>query len=171
MLAGAVDALERLLVQQHHESMPAGDGVHEVHHHLVLVVGEVALTVDRSELELVGRDFVVARLEWNTQPVTGNLELTHERCHARRDRTEIMVVQLLVLGGHVSHQGAPGNHEIRTGGVERLVHKEILLLPAEIAEYLPDLRVEHLANGQGRIGDGLEGLLERGLVVQGLSRI
>ena len=53
-------------------------GRHQVHHKLVLVVGEVGLTEDRSELELVGSHLVVPGLERNPKTVTGNLKITHK---------------------------------------------------------------------------------------------
>ena len=82
-----------------------------------------------------------------------------------------MVVQLLVLGGIVSEQGPAGDHQVRTGGIEAFVDQEILLLPAQVRIDFCHTGVEVLADGDSRVADGLEGLLERGLVVQGLAGI
>ena len=48
VLARAVDALERLLVEQHPELMAAGDLVHDGHQQLVVVVCQVGFFVDRA---------------------------------------------------------------------------------------------------------------------------
>ena len=63
------------------------------------------------------------------------------------------------------------DQEVRTGGIKRLVDEEVLLLPTQVAEHFFDLGIEHPADGKSRVGNGLERLLERSLVIQGLSRI
>ncbi len=171
VLAGTVHAVKRLFVEKDHKTVLAGDEVHQVHHDLVLVVGEVGLTVDGREFELVRSHLVVTGLDGNTQPMAGDLQVTHESGHARRNGGEIMVVELLVLGGIVAEQGASGDHQVRAGGVEAFVHKEILLFPAQVGIDLGHPGIEELADGDGRVAHGLEGLLERGLVVQGLAGI
>ena len=158
-------------MEQHHESVLARDFVHQVHDYLVLVVGKIGLAVDGRKLELIGRHLVVAGLQRNAEAVSGYLDILHERRHPRRDGSEIVVVQLLVLGRIVSHQRAAGDHEVRTGGIERLVDEEVLLLPSEIGVDFADRRIEKPADGQGCIRNGLEGALERSLVVKGLARV
>ncbi len=117
VLARTVHAVERLLVEKHHEAVPARDFVHQVHHNLVLVVGEVGLAVDRGEFELVRGYFVVAGLERNAEAVSFNLEVAHKRGDAAWYGSEIVVVELLVLGRIVSHQRASGNHQVWTCGI------------------------------------------------------
>ena len=85
-------------MKQYHETVLARDLVHKVHHKLVLVVGKVGLTEDRSELELVGSHLVVPGLERNPKTVSGDLKVTHKLGHTGRNSPEIVVVQLLVLG-------------------------------------------------------------------------
>ena len=84
---------------------------------------------------------------------------------------EIMVVQLLVLGRTVAEEGASGNHQVCTGGIEPFIHKEVLLLPAQIGIDLVYAGVEVFADGHCGVTDGLERLLERSLVVQGFSGV
>ena len=112
VFARTVHALERLLMENHHEAVLARYLVHEVHHNLVLVVREVGLAVYRGELELVGRDFVVTGLERDSEAVPGYFQLSHERRHAGRNGAEVVVVKLLVLRRIVAHQGASGNHQV-----------------------------------------------------------
>ena len=171
VLAGAVHAVERLFVEQYHETVLAGDAVHQVHDELVLVIGEVGLAEDGRQLELVGRHLVMTGLDRDAQPVAGDLQIPHEGSDARRDRGEVMVVQLLVLGRIVAEQCASCNHQVRAGSIEPLVHEEILLLPTQVGIDLLDGRIKELADRHGCVADGLKGLLERRLVVQGLSSI
>ena len=169
MLTGTVHTVEGLLVQEHYETVLAGDAVHQVHDNLVLVVGQVGLAIDGRQFKLVGRHLVVAGLERNAQTVAGNLQITHESGHARRDGGEVVVVQLLVLGRTVAEEGAAGNHQVCAGGIETLIHEEVLLLPAQVGVDLGHSGVEIFADGHGGVTHGLQGLLERGLVVQGFA--
>ena len=82
VLARTVDACERFFVQQEHKAMLTGNLVHQVHHHLVLVVREVGLTIDGSQLELVGSHLVMASLERNAMTVARYLHILHELHHS-----------------------------------------------------------------------------------------
>ena len=63
VLARAVDAGERLLVQQADEAVAAGDVLHDLHRQLLVVGADVRVLEDRRELVLRRRDLVVARLD------------------------------------------------------------------------------------------------------------
>ncbi len=80
-----------------------------------------------------------------------------------------MVIHLLVLGGIVSHEGTSCHHHVGTCSVESLVDKEIFLLPTEVADNLPDFRVEVPGNSGGSLVDCKKSLLERHFVVKGLT--
>ena len=132
VFAGTVDSLERLLVKQNDETVPPRDFVHQVHNNLILVIRKIGFPINRRQLELVRRHLVVSGFERNAKPVPGNLQLAHKLSHARRNRCEIMVIQLLVLRRIVPHKGTPGNHKVRAGRIQTLIHQEIFLLPPEI---------------------------------------
>ncbi len=59
-------------------------------------------------------------------------KILHESLHTLWDGSEVMVVHLLVLGRIVSHQGASGEHQVRTCRIQALIYQEVLLLPSEI---------------------------------------
>ena len=71
----------------------------------------------------------------------------------------------------MAHQGASGQHQVRPGGKQVLVHEEILLLPAQVGMDFPDLGIEEPADRQGGIVHCLQRFLERRLVVQGLAGV
>ena len=132
VLARAVDALERLFVQQHAEVVAAGNVVHKQHQQQVVVVGKVGFLVYRSQFKLVGCNFVVAGLCRNAQFVALYFKVEHESLHARRNRTEVVVFELLVLGTVVAHQCAPGEHQVGTRRVKQLINKEVFLFPTKV---------------------------------------
>ena len=146
--------------------MPACHPVHHIHYLLVLVVGQIHLPIDRSKLKLVRSNFLVPGFQRNAEFVSFHLQFFHKCGDTRRNSAEIVVVQLLVLAGFVSHQRASGNHQIRAGGIDILIYKEILLLPSEIGTYMLYGRIEEAADRQSGISYSLQGALQRSLEVQ-----
>ena len=171
VFARTVDPLEGLFVQQHPELVTAGDLVHHGHQQLVVVVGKIGLLVDRRQFELVGRHLVVAGFDGDAQFQALVFEVFHECHHTGRDRTEIVVFQLLVLGRFMPHQRTPGEHQVGTYGPEAFVHEEILLLPAQIRDDPLHVFVEivaHLGRGLVHRRDRAQ---QRHLVIERLARI
>ena len=72
--------------------------LHDYHKHHVLVYCPCGITIQRSTLELIGSHLIMTSLEKNSKLICFSLEILHERAHARRNGTEVMVFQLLVLG-------------------------------------------------------------------------
>ena len=66
----------------------------------------------------------------------------HKGSHTGGDGSEVMVFQLLVLAGFVSHQGAPGQQQVGTGGIQSFVYQEVFLFPAQVRHYFLYVRVE-----------------------------
>ena len=78
VLARAVDAGERLLVQQAHEAVAARDVLQDLHRQLLVVGADVRVLEDRRELVLVRRDLVVAGLDRHAE--LGQLALGTRAC-------------------------------------------------------------------------------------------
>ena len=110
-----------------------------------MVVGEVHLLVDRSQLELVGCNLVVACLDRNTELQRLALQVLHKLDHTVGNRTEIVVLQLLVFGALVTHQRATRQHQIGACSPQTLVDQEVLLLPTQKCGYALDLGIEVVA--------------------------
>ena len=171
VLARSVDPLKGLLVQQDAEMVAARDFVHDRHQQLVVVVGLIDGFVDGRQLELVGRHLVVAGLDRNAQLQTLVLQVAHEGDDAGRDGSEVVVLELLVLGRFVTHQRAAREHQVGTQGPEAFVHQEILLLPAQEGVDASDVLVEIAAHLRRRPVDGGQRPQQRGLVVQCFARV
>ena len=98
VLARAVDTGKWLFMQQYSEAVLVSHTLHQAHQQHVVVDSEVALLVDRSQLKLVWRHFVMACLAGNTQFESLDFKVFHERLHTLRNGAEVMVVHLLVFG-------------------------------------------------------------------------
>ena len=110
MLARAVDARERLLVQQADEAVFFGGVAQHFHYHHVVVVGEVELFEHGGYFKLRGRDFVVARFRRNAEPPKLVVHVGHEVEYARLYGAEIVVFKLLVLLRGRTEKRASGLH-------------------------------------------------------------
>ena len=99
VLARAVNSGVRLFVQQALEAVLLGDVAEGVHHEHVVVAREVELLELRRELELGRGDLVVARLRRYAELPELALDVVHEGEHAIGYRAEVVVFELLTLGG------------------------------------------------------------------------
>ena len=79
-----------------------------------MVNSEVCLLEDRSKLELVRSYLIVACLTRNTKLESLNLKVAHESTYTLWDRTEVVVVHLLILSRRVSHEGTACKEKVRT---------------------------------------------------------
>ena len=135
VLARAVDAGERLLVQQADEAVAAGDVLQDLHRQLLVVGGDVRVLEDRRDLVLRRRDLVVAGLDRHAELVQLVLALQHAGQDALGDRAEVMVVELVALGRLGAEQRAAGGDQVGALEVEGLVDQEVLLLGADGGEH------------------------------------
>ncbi len=150
VLARAVHARERLLVQQADEAVLAGHALHHLHRQLLVIGADVRVLEDRRDLVLGRRHLVVTRLDRHAQ--LGQLELGvhHEREHALGDRPEVVVVQLVALGRLGAEQRAPGADQIGALEVVLLVDQEVLLLRPDRGEHARGLLVAEQVQGADR---------------------
>jgi hypothetical protein len=131
VLARAVDAGERLLVQQAHQAVAARDVLQDLHRQLLVVRADVRVLEDRRELVLVRRDLVVARLDRHAELLQLALGLEHVGEDALGDRAEVVVVELVALRRLGPEERAAGVDEVRALVEVLLVDEEVLLLGAD----------------------------------------
>ena len=172
VLAAAVNAGEGLLMQQAHHVKAAGQLLHQLHGQLVVVGGDVGGGEYRSQLVLGGGGLVVLGLGHNTQAPQLLIQGLHEGGHPGLDGAEIMVVQLLPLGGLGAEEGAPGVDQVLPLFVHVLIYQEVLLLRANGGLDGSDLRVaEELQHPHTLAVDGLHGAQQGGLFIQRLPAV
>ena len=131
MLSASVNAGKRLLVEENLEVVLDGNLAHHRHQQKVVINRNIGLLELRRALELVRSHLVVTCLDRYAKPVGGVFEVLHKLLDPLRNRTPIVILKLLVLGGRMPHQRTTGLHQVRTGIIEGLVHEEIFLLPTE----------------------------------------
>jgi hypothetical protein len=171
VLARAVDAGERLLVEQQHQAVTPGDPREHLHDQLLVVAADVRVLEHRRHLVLVGRDLVVTRLDRHPELGQLALDVEHAGQDPLGDRAEVVVVELVALGRLGAEQRAPGVDEVGPLEVVLLVDEEVLLLRADGREHpLRRLVAEQAQRPDGRLGKRVHRAQERDLVVQRLAR-
>ena len=131
-----------------------------------MVDGNVGLFENRSALKLVGSHFVVSGLDRNAEPVGMPFEIFHELQYTAWDGSEVVVVELLVFCGDVSHEGPAGLGQIGAGLEQSFVHEKILLFPSQRHVDLCDILVEELTHVDSGFVEGKQRFEQRGLEVE-----
>ncbi len=102
-----------------------------LHDQHVVVNCQVQFLEDGGQLKLRGGHLVVAGLGGDAQAPELLLHIGHEGQDAIGNAAEVVVFQLLVLGGRCTVEGAPGLQQVGALQVELLVHQEVFLLGAQ----------------------------------------
>ena len=171
VLAGAVDPLEGLLMLEADKAVLAGDLLHDLHGEQVVVDGHVGGVVDGGQLVLGGGHLVVLGLGGDAQLPQLLVQLLHELGDHRADDAEVVLLQLLTLGGRGAEQGAAGEDDVKTLLVVLLADEEVFLLGADGGHHAVHVLAEQVQHLAGLIGDGLHGAQQRGLFVQRLAGV
>ena len=130
MLAGSVDAFERLLVQQAGISEAVRHLFHHFHGQLVVVHCHVGRLKDRRQLVLGRSDLVVLGLGRHAELPEFFVQCVHVLRYLGLKHAKIVILHLLSLGRRRSHECAACKKEVFSLLVEFLVDQEILLLRA-----------------------------------------
>ncbi len=176
VLTGAVDAGKGFFVEEADEAVLVGDAAHDLHDHVLVIGGEVAVFEERGEFVLAGGDFVVAGFDGDAELDEFVFAVGHEGQDAFGDDAEIVVFQFLALWRRCAEEGAAAGDQVGTGVVEVLVDEEIFLLGADGGEDLVDvgvpkslrmrmawvLRASMLLSKRGFLVEGFTGPTEEG---------
>ena len=172
VLAGAVDAREGLLVQQAYHAVLSRDALHELHRELVVVGGDVGGGIDGRQLMLGGGGLIMLGLRHDAELPQLLVQILHVFAHSGLDGAEVVVVQLLSLGGLCAEEGAPGVLEILAPLVYALVDEKILLLgPDSGLDEAHVLVAKELDDTQALAADGLHRAQQRRLFIQRLAPV
>ena len=106
-----------------------------------MIDADVGALEQRRELELVGSDLVVARLHGHAELEQFALDVGHEGEHARVDRAEVVVVELLALWRLRAEERAACDHQVGAFEEVLLVDQEVLLLGPDVGEHVLDVLV------------------------------
>ncbi len=170
MLTGAIDTGERLFVQQAGHAVFGGDALQLLHDDMLMIMPQIGVFVDRGDLELAGRDLVMAGLDRDALLVELVFRLHHKGQHALRDRAEIVILKLLAFGRLRAEQRSSGIEQVRAGKEEIAVDQEILLLGAGGGSHHAGIvMAEQLQNALRLNVERLHGAQQRSLMVQRLA--
>src|SRR5688572_2953718 len=111
-------------MQQHFEIMSPGNLVHQVHEQLVVVNSKIYFFKHRSTFKLAGCNFIVTGFEWDTQFECFNFKFHHKSIYTRRDRSEIMIFELLAFGGNMPEYCSAGSLQVRPCIVHSNINQE-----------------------------------------------
>ena len=134
-----------------------------------MVGGDVGVLEDRRDFVLARRDLVVPGLDRHADLVQLALDVHHERQDAVGDGPEVLILELLALGGLGAEERPAGVDEVRPVEVELPVDQEVLLLGPQVVNDALRLRAEQLQDADGLLRERLHRAEERRLLVERLT--
>ena len=171
VFARAVDAGKRFFVEEAGHAVAFSHFFHHLHGDLVVIGGDVGIGKDGGQLMLGGRDFVVFGLGQHPHFPQFFVELLHIGYYAGTDGAEVMVLQLLALGGHGAEQGAAGIFQILAEVKQFFIDQEVFLFGADGGDHPGGRIAKKFEDAQGFPVEDLHGAEQGGLFVQDLSAV
>ena len=133
---------------------------------------ELAVGEHRRHLMLSRGHLVVLGLRQDAQSPERLIQILHIRGHSGADGAEVMVLQLLPLGGLCAEQGPAAHSQVLPLLIEGLVNQEILLLRPHLGSDPLRLCVAEEPEDPDRLAaDLVHGPQQRRLLVQGFAGV
>ena len=172
MLAASVDALKGLLVEKADKVVLLGDPLHQLHHQLVVVCGNVGSGEDGRQLVLCGSHLVVLCLGQDSQLPEFFIEFLHICLDAGFDGAEVVVLQFLALGSGCSEEGPACVDQVFSFLIILFIYQEIFLLRAYRCLYGFHILIsEEVHNPEGLAVDGLHAPQKRRFLVERVAAV
>ena len=172
VLAGAVHAGIRFLMQKTSQVVMVGDPFHGLHHKLVVVHRDIRRGIDRRQLVLRRSHLVMLRLRRHPQLPKLFVQVLHVSAHALLDYAEIVILHLLPFRSRRPEQGPAREHQVLSLQVQIFIDKEILLLRADGSGHLCRGRIAEQSHDTQRLtAQHLHGAQQRRLLIQRVSRV
>ena len=131
VLAGAVDALKGLFVEQTVQVVLGGLTAQGVHDHMVGIRRLIADGEHRRQLVLAGGDFVVAGFGGDAHAPQFPVDVAHKGADAAADAPEIVIVHFLAFGGLGPEKGAVTEDQVLAFFEHFVVDQKIFLFGAD----------------------------------------
>ena len=172
MLAAAIDAVERLFMQQADQIVLLRYLFHDLHGQLVVIRRQVGVGKYRSELMLRRSDFIMLGLGKDAELPELLVQIMHKCLHSRLDRAEVMILHLLTLGGHRAEEGTAAQTQVFPLQEEFLVDQEVLLLRTDGCDDTGGIGVAHQRQHTQRLLiQDFHGTQQRRLLIQRFSAV
>ncbi len=131
VLAAAVDAFERLLVQEADHIVFLRNFLHQVHCEMVVVNSDICRGENRRQLVLRGSNFVMLCFRQNAELPKLCVQLIHKCRYAGLDGSKVLILKLLTFWRLVAEQSAAGIDEVFSRLVHSFIDEEVFLLGAD----------------------------------------
>ena len=169
MLAASIHAGERFLVKNDFQMMLVGHLLHHGHQKHVLIDGLGHLAEFRSALELIRSHLVMPCSKFYAKLISLRLEILHERHRPLRNRSLIMVRELLIFCGSVPDDRPVTEGKIWTSLVKSFIDQEIFLFETYVDSHLGDRIVKKICHRDGSFVQGLVSFQVRHLHINRFS--
>ena len=130
--------------------------IHHIHEQLIVINGKVGFFKNRSTFKLTRSDFIMTRFKRNTKLKGLCFEITHIRMYPFRDRTKIMIIQLLTFGWLMTKECSAGHKQVGTRMKKGKVDQEIFLFNTQGGIYAGHIFIKILTNVNSRFIQGME---------------
>ena len=172
MLAGSVNSLEGLLMEQAGETMLVCHLFHYLHGQLVVVYRDVRCLKDRCQLVLRGRDLIVFCLGRNAELPELLIQIMHERGDLRFQDTEVVILHLLSFRRGRSQKRSSAEKKVFSLLIHVLVDEEIFLLGADRRRDACNiLLADQMKDFDGLFAQRFHGAKKRRLLIQRLAAV
>ena len=146
--------------------------LHGLHDQLIMVYCNIRSLIYGGKLMLGRRSLIVLCLGRHSQLPKLNVQILHIGPHPLPNGAEIMILQLLTLGGRGSEQGASGKDQVLPLQIALPIHQKILLLRPHAGHHLGGLLIaEETHDPQRLLAQCLHGTKKRCLLIQSLPCI
>ena len=167
MFAAAVDSRKGFFVQQAGQSVAVRHLLHDIHGHLVLVGGDIDGGVDGRELVLRGSHLIMLGLGEHAELPKLLVEIAHESGDAGFDGAEVVIFELLSLGGTGAEQRPARVNQVAAGEEGLGVDEEIFLLGTHGGAHALRLSSEEAEQPDRLFAHRFHGAEQGGLLVEG----
>src|SRR5205823_4745805 len=114
VLTASVNTRKWFFVEQHFQVVALRYFFHQIHQQRVVVDSQVNFFKGGCYLKLARCYLIVARANGHTQLHGFKFKIHHERVHPWRDRTKIVIFQLLSASWRMTKYSTASQHQIRT---------------------------------------------------------
>ena len=172
MFAAAIDAVERLFVEQTDHVIFPGDLLHDFHCELIIVRGDVRSSEHTGKFMLTRSCFIVFGFCHDAELPEFFVQLFHKRGYTWFESAEIVIGQFLTFGRKRTEQCAAGINKIFPTIVNTSVDQEIFLLRTDSCANGADTAVaEQLHDPKTLPVNGFHGTEQRGFHIQSFPAV
>ena len=154
------------------KSVLESDLLHYLHSELVLVSTEVGGSENGSHFVLSGSYLIVLGLGVDTELPELLIEVSHISGNSRLEVGEVLVIEVLTLGGLCAEESSSGEDEVFTLVELFLIYEEVFLLGSDSRSNAGNVLVaEELEEADSGLAEGVHRAEQRSFLIERLTCI